>query len=247
MAGKNCSLLPWLQDTHFSGKWVSLASGTPFTAESIGNHTLRTFFRLAGGLEALLQDNEAVQIAATQDLTNSEAIRVPIRLVLALAPQPKLRVENESDERFLFPTFVDDMRTQYAICGVLSTLDDVRESVSDFRFIVVHEDLEEPGRCGIQIRRDYRSIGEENFGCGHWCKHYLHRAGSYDVSVAQSADECLGLALEFRNVSALQKSLFALEGSARRRSTCSMRHMRSDPLIPSEVPRRKASVWIRDG
>ncbi|CAE7462558.1 mpeU, partial [Symbiodinium necroappetens] len=78
VAGKDSSILQWLQDTRFSGKWVRLTPGSDFNAETSGNHSLSTRFRLTGTLQTLRDDNRAIQIVATQDMTNSEALEVQV-------------------------------------------------------------------------------------------------------------------------------------------------------------------------
>ena len=83
----------------------------------------------------------------------------------------------------------------------------------DTRFRVVYEDLQEPGSCGTLTRREYRSVGKENSGCGSWCQHYRPRAGRYDVAVAHSASACFQFALELLNVSALHNALFMNVGA----------------------------------
>ncbi|CAE7880176.1 mpeU, partial [Symbiodinium necroappetens] len=91
----------------------------------------------------------------------------------------------------------------------------VEGRVWDSRFRVVHEDLQEPGSCGIVTRREYRSVGEENSGCGRWCQHYVPRAGRYDVAVAHSASVCFQYALDLLNVSALHNALFMIAGATK--------------------------------
>ena len=89
MAGKDSSMLQWLQDTQFSGKWVRLTPGSDFKAESSDNHSLSTRFRLTGALQTLRDDNRAIQVVATQDMTNSEALEVQV-MVVSGAPPPFL-------------------------------------------------------------------------------------------------------------------------------------------------------------
>lgn len=212
VAGKDSSLLQWMQDTVFSGKWVHLTPGSAFTAESSGNHSLSTLFRLTGALQTLQDDNRAIQIVATQDMTNSEALEVPV-MVVSGAPPPILVVESESDVRFLLPSFSPEARTDYAVCGGRGILDDVAGHASDSRFAVVHEDLQEPGSCGTVKRREYRSVFKEDSGCKPWCELYLPRSGRYDVAVTHSPSACFQFALDLHNASALRNALVMILGA----------------------------------
>ncbi|CAE7737818.1 mpeU [Symbiodinium necroappetens] len=214
VAGMDSGMLQWLQDTRFSGKWVRLTSGLAFAAESSENHSLNTVFRLTGALKALQDDNKLIQIGVTQDMTNSEVLEVPLML-LSGAPSPFLHSKEQSEDKFLLPSFSPDLRTDYAVCGGHGKLDDVEVSVSDPRFLTVSTDLQEPGSCDTVTKREFRSIRKDNTGCGKWCEHYLPRTGRYDMSVARSASLCLQFAMDLLNESALNNTLFMTEGAGK--------------------------------
>ena len=199
-------MLQWLRDTQFSGKWVHLTPGSDFIADFSGNHSLSTVFRLTGVLK-VQDDNTAVQIVPTQDLTNTEGLEVPL-MVVSGAPQPRLKVKDESEAKFLLPTFLPDALMDYAICGGQAALDQVEASVTDSRFHVIHEDLQEPGSCGIVRRRGLLSVRKDDSGCGAWCQHYLPRGGRYDLTIPHSASSCFEFALDLHNASALNNSLY---------------------------------------
>ncbi|CAE7545753.1 unnamed protein product [Symbiodinium sp. CCMP2456] len=208
VAGPESGMLPWLRDTQFSGKWVHLTPGSDFTADVSGNHSLSTVFRLTGVLK-VQDDNTAVQIVATQDLTNTEALEVPL-MVVSGAPQPMLRVKDESDACFLLPTFSPNAQMDYAICGGQGALERVEAfvNVTDSRFRVIPEDLQESGSCGIVRRRGFRSVRKDDSGCGAWCHRYLPRGARYDLTVSHSPGNCIEFALDLHNATAFSNSLW---------------------------------------
>ncbi|CAE7610864.1 unnamed protein product [Symbiodinium sp. CCMP2592] len=206
VAGPDSGMLPWLQDIQFSGNWVRLTPGPDFDAEAVGNHSLNTVYRLTGLLK-VQDDDTAIQIAATEDLTNTEALRAQL-MVVSGAPRPLLQVRDESDACFLLPTFSLDGPLDYAICGAHGALDQVEAFVTDSRFHVIPEDLQEPGNCGIVRRRGFRSVRKDDSGCGAWCQRYLPRGARYDMTVSHSPSRCFDLALDLENATALEGSLW---------------------------------------
>ena len=219
IAGADSHILQWLQDTQFSGKSVRLTSGDIFTAEVETNHSLTTSFRLTSSLEALKDGGAAVQIQATQDLISSEILEVPVMLVSS-APRPIIRVNSalQSNASFLFPQFSSgDTRSDYAMCGGRSDTAQLLAHVSDERFEVVYTDLQEPSSCYSNQpdqRRMFRSVRRKDSGCGQWCEHYIPRAGSYDIVVDRSPKECYRLALNLKDLRALQNTKIMTEGAA---------------------------------
>jgi len=219
VAGVDSQVLQWLLDTRFSGKSVRLALGTDFIAEVETKNSLTIRFRLTRALQTLRDGGTSIQIQATQDLTSSEILDVPIQVV-STAPRPIIHVNSgmQPEYSFLLPQFSPlDTRSDYAMCGGRSDISHLGASVTDVRFEVVHTDVQEPSSCHSQQpdqRRMFRSIRRKDSGCGRWCEHYIPRAETYDIVVDRSPKECYMMAVSLQDVDALRNTRVMTAGAA---------------------------------
>ena len=247
VAGVDSQVLQWLLDTRFSGKSVRLALGTDFIAEVETKNSLTIRFRLTRALQTLRDGGTSIQIQATQDLTSSEILDVPIQVV-STAPRPIIHVNSgmQPEYSFLLPQFSPlDTRSDYAMCGGRSDISHLGASVTDVRFEVVHTDVQEPSSCHSQQpdqRRMFRSVRRKDSGCGRWCEHYIPRAETYDIVVDRSPKECYMMAVSLQDVDALRNTRVMTAGAGLHGAAFGKSTLKS--LSKSDSSHIHASLWF---